>query len=379
MKPVNREEIKDISLNSEELSQYARHLALPGFGLEGQLKLKQAKVLVVGAGGLGSPLLLYLTAAGVGSIGIVDFDTVDSSNLQRQILYTQDDVGKPKAEVAKEKLTKLNPNVRLEVYNGPFSIENALELVALYDIIADGTDNFGTRYLINDACVLAGKINVYASIFRFEGQVSVFNYPYPDGSFGPNYRDLHPTPPLPGAVPNCAESGVLGVLPGLVGCMQANEVIKLITGIGTPLVAKLLLIDALSLQLQTLQLPLKTKTNIKELKDTAVSCDTPVVKEISVQEVMELSEQSADFQLIDVREASERAAFNIGGISIPLSQIAKADVLKEEEKMIIFYCQSGIRSAQAIELLQAAGLVNNNFYNLKGGIKTWLQEISTKK
>ncbi len=379
MKPVNKGETKDMSLNSGELIQYARHLTLPDFGLEGQLKLKRAKVLVVGAGGLGSPLLLYLAAAGVGRIGIVDFDIVDSSNLHRQILYTPDDVGKPKAEVAKEKLTKLNPYIQIEVYNFPFRKENALELVASYDIVADGTDNFSTRYLINDACVLTGKTNVYASIFRFEGQVSVFNYCYSDGSFGPNYRDLHPTPPLPDAVPNCAESGVLGVLPGLVGCMQANEVIKLITDIGVPLVGKLLLIDALSLQMQTLHLPLKTKTNIQELTDVEANCVTPFVKEINAQDVMTLFEQNADFQLIDVRDSFEREVFNIGGVSIPLQQISKSNVLINQEKMVIFYCQSGSRSIRAIEALQMEGFVNNNFYSLKGGMQAWLKEISTKK
>ena len=233
-------------LTSEELARYSRHIVIPEFNIEGQKKLKAAKVLVVGSGGLGSPLLLYLTAAGVGNIGIIDHDVVDDSNLQRQVLFTVNDIGQSKAETAKTRLQQLNPHVNFTVYNEALTSKNALRIIENYDIVADGTDNFPTRYLVNDACVLSNKINVYASIFRFEGQVSVFNFLKEDEERGPNYRDLFPTPPPPGMVPSCAEGGVLGVLPGIIGSMQASEVIKIITGIGEPLVGRLFLYDAAS-------------------------------------------------------------------------------------------------------------------------------------
>jgi len=227
--------------SKEELERYSRHLIIPDFNINGQRKLKGSKVLVVGTGGLGSPLLLYLTAAGVGTIGILDFDVVDESNLQRQVLFTVNDVGRPKSEVARERLELLNPNVEFKDYNVILTSENALEIIKDYDIVADGTDNFPTRYLVNDACVLLGKPNVYASIFRFEGQVSVFNYTNSEGLLGPNYRDLFPVPPPPGLVPSCAEGGVIGVLPGIIGSLQANEVLKVITGIGETLSGRLFL------------------------------------------------------------------------------------------------------------------------------------------
>lgn len=230
----------------DELERYSRHLIIPEFNIEGQRKLKNAKVLVVGTGGLGSPVLLYLTAAGVGTIGIMDFDVVDESNLQRQVLFTVKDVGRPKVEVAKERLTALNPHVNFIVHNTHLNSSNALDIIKDYDVVADGTDNFPTRYLVNDACVLSGKTNVYASIFRFDGQLTVFNYTDKNGETGPNYRDLYPEPPPPGLVPSCAEGGVIGVLPGILGTLQANEVIKVITGIGEPLVGKMFLFDALT-------------------------------------------------------------------------------------------------------------------------------------
>ena len=231
----------NIALSPPELRRYARHITIPEFGIAGQQKLKAAKVLVIGSGGLGSPVLLYLAAAGVGTIGIVDFDIVDESNLQRQVLFTVDDVGASKAQTAKKRLQALNPHIKVIVHETRFTRDNALDIIKDYDVVADGTDNFPTRYLVNDACVLSGKVNVYASIFQFEGQVSVFNYKYPDGSRGPNYRDMFPEPPPPGLVPNCAEGGVLGVLPGIIGSLQASEVIKVITGVGEPLAGRLFL------------------------------------------------------------------------------------------------------------------------------------------
>ncbi len=241
-----------MTLSSAELARYHRHLALPGFGQAAQQKLKDTRVLVVGVGGLGAPLLSYLVAAGVGTVGLVDFDVVDASNLHRQVLFTEDDVGRTKVEVAAERLRRQNPHVQLQIHNTKLTSDNALAIIREYDIVADGSDNFATRYLVNDACVLLGKVNVYAAIFRFEGQVAVFNYPNDRGERSPNYRDLFPQPPLPGTVPSCAEGGVLGVLPGIVGSLQANEVIKVITGLGEPLVGRLFLFDALSLETRTL-------------------------------------------------------------------------------------------------------------------------------
>jgi adenylyltransferase/sulfurtransferase len=239
---------QDVKFSKAELERYSRHIIIPEFNIEGQKKLKNAKVLVIGTGGLGAPLLLYLTAAGVGTIGIVDMDVVDDSNLQRQVLFTVKDVGRPKVEVAAERLTQLNPHVKFVTYNTQFYSSNAFDILKDYDVVADGTDNFPTRYLVNDASVLLGKTNVYGSIFRFDGQVTVFNYQYENGEVGPNYRDLYPEPPPPGLVPSCAEGGVLGVLPGIIGSMQASEVIKVITGVGDPLVGRLFTYDALNFE-----------------------------------------------------------------------------------------------------------------------------------
>ncbi len=370
---------QNIQLSGPEMARYARHIAIPEFGMEGQKKLKAGKVLVIGAGGLGSPVLLYLAAAGVGTIGIVDFDTVDESNLQRQILFNVNDVGASKAETAKERLLALNPHLNIVVYKTRFTRENALELIKDYDVVADGTDNFPTRYLVNDACVLAGKVNVYASIFQFEGQVSVFNYLNTDGTRGPNYRDMFPEPPPPGLVPNCAEGGVLGVLPGIIGSMQASEVIKVLTGVGEPLAGRLFLFDAASFTTRILKVSKNPDTKITELINYEQFCgiepapDKPV-KEITVQELNELMIEGADFQLIDVREPHEYGIANLEGELIPLATVSSAAHRISKEKQVIVHCRSGVRSAKAIrELENLFGF--ENLYNLKGGILAWSKEI----
>jgi len=380
--------MNNISFSKEELERYSRHLIIPEFNIEGQRKLKGGKVLVVGTGGLGSPLLLYLTAAGVGNIGIVDFDTVDETNLQRQVLFTVDDVGRPKAEVAKEKLKKLNPNVNFEVFNTQLTSENALEVVDKYDVVADGTDNFPTRYLVNDACVLKNKVNVYASIFRFEGQVSVFNYTDKNDKIGPNYRDLFPTPPPPGLVPSCAEGGVIGVLPGIIGSLQANEVIKVLTGIGDPLSGKLFLFDALTFETRTLKInrdpenPLNGENPTqKELIDYEFFCGIGEeedvdrkVKEVTVRELESLQKNGEEFQLIDVREPYEYEISNLSGKLIPLAKVEEQVEQIPSDKKVVMHCRSGKRSAEAIELLEKKyGF--KNLYNLKGGILAYADEI----
>ncbi|MBK9014439.1 MAG: molybdopterin-synthase adenylyltransferase MoeB [Saprospiraceae bacterium] len=368
------------NLSPAEIARYARHIAIPEFGLPGQKKLKAGRVLVIGSGGLGSPVLLYLAAAGVGHIGIVDFDTVDDSNLQRQVLFTTADIGKSKAETAKERLLALNPHLDITVYKTRFTRENALELIANYDVVADGTDNFPTRYLVNDACVLAGKVNVYASIFQFEGQVSVFNYPQADGSRGPNYRDMFPEPPPPGLVPNCAEGGVLGVLPGIIGSMQASEVIKVLTGVGEPLAGRLFLFDAATFTTRILKVQKSPATKIIELINYEQFCglESPgelrTVKEITVQELYEWQVQGADFQLIDVREPHEFATANLDAELIPLGTVSAAAHRISKAKKVVIHCRSGVRSAKAIrELEDLFGF--ENLYNLKGGILAWSKEI----
>ena len=369
-------------LSPTEMARYARHIAIPEFGLEGQQKLKESKVLVIGSGGLGSPVLLYLAAAGVGHIGVVDFDVVDESNLQRQVLFSVDDVGKSKAQTAKARLKALNPHINITVYETHFSTENALELVRQYDIVADGTDNFPTRYLVNDACVLEGKVNVYASIFQFEGQVSVFNYLLQDGTRGPNYRDMFPEPPPPGLVPSCAEGGVLGVLPGIIGSMQANEVIKVITGVGDPLAGRLFLFDAASFTTRILKVRKNPDTKIEGLINYEQFCgiiptaEKKQVKEISVQELNQLIITGTDFQLIDVREPYEYNIANLNGELIPLSTVSSAINKISRHKKVIVHCRSGVRSANAIrELEELFGY--DNLYNLKGGILAWSKEIDS--
>ncbi|MFK7950310.1 MAG: molybdopterin-synthase adenylyltransferase MoeB [Saprospiraceae bacterium] len=359
-------------LNNSEKSRYHRHLILPNFGMEGQLKLKSARVLVVGAGGLGCPVLQYLVAAGVGNIGIVDFDVVDESNLQRQILYSVDDVGLAKVEVAKRKLLALNPHINITTFQEKLTNENIERIFENFDIIADGTDNFDTRYLINDACVLLNKISVFGSVFRFEGQVAVFNYLQKDGNRSTNYRDLYPEPPEAGLIPNCAEGGVLGVLPGIIGSMQANEVIKVITGIGEPLVNQLYVFDASDLFAQTLKIKKNPNVNITHLpKSLDVIC-TRMVSTISAKAVKKMIAEKVDFQLIDVREQKEYDLGNIGGELIPLGTILENQDKISKDKQVVIHCQSGKRSQKAIELLEEAGF--ENLWNLEGGILAYFED-----
>jgi adenylyltransferase/sulfurtransferase len=374
--------MSEIKLSAKEMARYARHITIPEFNVEGQKKLKAAKVLVIGSGGLGSPVLLYLAAAGVGHLGIVDFDVVDDSNLQRQVLFTVDDVGKLKAETAKKRLEALNPHIKITVHNTRFTKENAMEIIEQYDIVADGTDNFPTRYLVNDACVLAGKINVYASIFRFEGQVSVFNYLNEDGTRGANYRDMFPEPPPPGLVPNCAEGGVLGVLPGIIGSMQASEVIKVVTGVGEPLAGRIFLFDAASFTTRILKVNKNPETKITELINYEQFCgilpaDDKEVKEVTVKELYNLQVQGADFQLIDVREPYEYEIANLEGELIPLASVAESANRISRDKKVIIHCRSGKRSADAIRELESLHGFDN-LYNLKGGILAWSKEIDSE-
>jgi molybdopterin/thiamine biosynthesis adenylyltransferase/rhodanese-related sulfurtransferase len=383
--------MSDIQFSKEELERYSRHLIIPEFNIEGQRKLKAARVLVIGTGGLGAPLLQYLSAAGVGTIGIVDFDIVEDSNLQRQVLFTQADIGRPKVEVAKERILSQNPHIKVNTYNTTFTSENALEIASDYDIIADGTDNFPTRYLVNDVSVLLKIPNVYASIFRFEGQVTVFNYCDAHGNTGPNYRDLFPTPPPPGLVPSCAEGGVIGVLPGILGSLQANEVIKVITGVGDNLSGKLFLFDALNFETRTLKIekdpenPLTgDKPTLTELIDYEQFCGLGIdkkekrenVKEINVETLQTWLEGEEDLQLIDVREPFEYEIANINGLLIPQGDIlAHVDKISSNHKVVI-HCRSGKRSADVIELLQDKyGF--QNLYNLEGGILDWAEKIDT--
>ncbi len=369
---------KDIKFNAAELARYNRHIIIPDFGLAAQQKLKAARVLVVGSGGLGSPLLLYLAAAGVGTIGIVDFDVVDDSNLQRQVLFCVSDVGKRKATVAKRRLKALNPHIDIRVHHTRLSAQNALAIFKDYDVVADGTDNFQTRYLVNDACVLLDKTNVYASVFQFEGQVSVFNFRDENGVLGPNYRDLYPTPPPPGLVPSCAEGGVLGVLPGIIGSMQANEVIKVVTGTGEPLSGRLFIFDALSFETRTFKIkrrddnPLNGKTpTITQLIDYELFCGLPQaersIKEITFEELQHWKTLGEQFQLIDVREQQEYDTVNLGGELIPLASVAEQAGRIARDKKVVVHCHAGARSAKAIrELEEKFGF--DNLYNLKGGI-----------
>ena len=373
------------TFSKEELSRYSRHLIIPEFNIEGQRKLKAAKVLVVGTGGLGAPLLQYLAAAGVGTIGVLDFDVVEDSNLQRQVLFSTSDIGKPKVLAAKERLEGLNPYINIVTHNVHLSSENALDIIKDYDLVADGTDNFPTRYLVNDACVLLGKPNVYASIYRFDGQVSVFNYKSEDGVVGPNYRDLFPSPPPPGLVPSCAEGGVLGVLPGIVGSLQANEVIKVITGVGEPLVGRLFLFDAMNFETRTVKVhrdennPLNGKNpTITALVDYQEFCGLKQtnddIKSISVQEFIELQNSDEPFQLIDVRDDFEYEIANIEGLHIPLADVEEeVDQIVSDRKVVI-HCKSGGRSKKAIELLETE-FGFSNLYNLTGGVDAYFNEL----
>ncbi|HMO38972.1 MAG TPA: molybdopterin-synthase adenylyltransferase MoeB [Saprospiraceae bacterium] len=364
--------------NEAELAWYSRHLLLPELGLRGQERLRSARVLVVGAGGLGCPMLQYLAAAGVGHIGMIDGDRVDISNLHRQVLYTIEEVGQLKVVAAKKRLQALNPHIQIETFPIFLDRDNAIDILSKYDIVADGSDNFATRYLVNDACVLAGKVNVYASVYRFEGQVAVFNYAWPDGQRSAHYRDLYPLPPAAGAVPNCAESGILGVLPGIIGCMQANEVIKIITGIGEPLAAKLLLFDATTMHTQLIGLPRISRHPITSLMDYEAFCTpatTPPVKSLTIEKLQLLQAQGADIQLVDVREPHEKAALDIGGECIPLQHITAMQHRIAPDRMVVIYCQSGQRSQQAIQRLEAMQAYHN-LYNLEGGVIAWSQKTA---
>jgi molybdopterin/thiamine biosynthesis adenylyltransferase/rhodanese-related sulfurtransferase len=372
------------TLSKEEIQRYSRHLIMPEVGMEGQLKLARAKVLMIGAGGLGAPLGLYLAAAGVGRLGIVDFDVVDFTNLQRQITFSTSDVGRPKAQAAKERLAAMNPQIRIDTYETRLTSDNALDLFRDYDIIVDGTDNFPTRFLVNDACVILGKPNVYGSIFRFEGQTTVFNYPG-----GPCYRCLYPEPPPPGLVPSCAEGGVLGVLPGIVGSLQAMETIKLILGIGQPLVGRLLLFDALAMRFRELRLRKNPscpvcgeRPTITGLIDYEEFCGirgeetepvTNGIPEITPVELKTRLDRGDDLFILDVREPHEYQICNLNGHLIPLRDLPQRVNELDSAREIVAHCRSGKRSAEAVAFLQQAGF--RKIWNLKGGILAWSDEV----
>ncbi|MFM6060462.1 MAG: molybdopterin-synthase adenylyltransferase MoeB [Microcystis aeruginosa] len=377
-----------IELSKEEVQRYSRHIILPEVGLEGQKKLKAASVLCIGTGGLGSPLLLYLAAAGIGRIGIVDFDIVDSSNLQRQIIHGTSWVGKPKIVSAKDRILEINPYCKVDLYETRISSENALDILAPYDVVIDGTDNFPTRYLTNDACVLLDKPNVYGSIFRFEGQATVFNY-----QGGPNYRDLYPEPPPPGMVPSCAEGGVLGVLPGVIGTIQATEAIKIILGAPDTLSGRLLLYNAWEMKFRELKLrPNPIRPVIEKLIDYEQFCGIPQAKaqeaaeqqkmtEITVVELKELLDSNAnDYILIDVRNPNEYQIANIpNSVLIPLPDIENGAAIPKIKELVngyrlIAHCKMGGRSAKALAILKEAGIEG---INVKGGISAWSREVDS--
>jgi sulfur-carrier protein adenylyltransferase/sulfurtransferase len=372
-----------ITLSNDEVLRYSRHLIMPEVGMAGQQKLKAARVLCIGAGGLGSPLALYLAAAGVGTLGLVDFDVVDFTNLQRQIIHTVDDVGRPKLDSAAEKLTAINPFVSVRKFETKLTSANALEIFREFDIIADGTDNFPTRYLVNDACVLSGKPNVYASIFRFEGQASVFATEQ-----GPCYRCLYPEPPPPGLVPSCAEGGVLGILPGLLGVIQATEVIKLILGSGESLIGRLLLVDALGMRFRELRLRKNPECpvcganpTVRELIDYNEFCgirgeEAPVtagVPEIQPVELKARLDGGEDIFILDVREPHEYQICNLGGYLIPLGDLPARMNELDSSREIVAHCRSGVRSAKAVTLLRQSGF--GKVKNLAGGILAWADKV----
>ncbi|CAA9451398.1 MAG: Sulfur carrier protein adenylyltransferase [uncultured Rubrobacteraceae bacterium] len=373
-----------VDLSNEEIARYSRHLIMPEVALDGQKKLKAARVLTVGTGGLGSPLALYLAAAGVGTIGIVDFDVVDESNLQRQIIHGTSDVGRPKVESARDKIKDINPNVEVVVHEEALTSENALEIFRDYDVIVDGTDNFPTRYLVNDACVLLGKPNVYGSIFRFEGQASVFW-----AEEGPCYRCLYPEPPPPGLVPSCAEGGVLGILPGAIGVIQATEAVKLILGIGEPLIGRLMLYDALGMSFREMKLrkdpncPICGENpTVTGLIDYEEFCGIPQanaaeenngVPEITVKDLKGKLDNGEDINVLDVREPHEYEVANIGVKLVPLGELPQRLAEFDQSENFAIHCKTGGRSAKAVKLLQDAGFTN--VYNVKGGITAWSEEI----
>jgi len=374
-------------LSNEEVLRYSRHLIMPEVGMHGQQKLKAARVLCVGTGGLGSPLALYLAAAGVGTLGLVDFDVVDFTNLQRQIIHFTSDVGRPKLESAKEKIAAINPFVNVKTFNTKLTSDNALQIFADFDIIVDGTDNFPTRFLVNDACVFTGKPNVYGSIFRFEGQASVFA-----AKDGPCYRCLYPEPPPPGLVPSCAEGGVLGILPGLVGLIQATEAIKLILGTGQPLIGRLLLVDALGMKFRELKLRKNpdcvvcgNHPTVTKLIDYEEFCglrgqETPVnqsgTPEISVEELKQKLDAKEDIFILDVREPHEYQICNLNGYLIPLNDLPKRVSELDPAKEMVVHCRSGVRSGRAVAFLRQAGFTKAT--NLAGGILAWADRVDPK-
>ena len=378
-----------IGLSNEEIGRYSRHLIMPEVAVDGQKKLKAAKVLTIGTGGLGSPLALYLAAAGVGTIGIVDFDVVDESNLQRQIIHGTSDVGRPKIESARDRIKEINPNVEVIAYEEALTSENALDIFKDYDVIVDGTDNFPTRYLVNDACVLLGKPNVYGSIFRFEGQASVFY-----AEEGPCYRCLYPEPPPPGLVPSCAEGGVLGILPGAIGVVQATETVKLILGAGEPLIGRLMLYDALNMKFREMKLrkdpncPVCGENpTVTELIDYQEFCGIPQaveadrreegqVPEITVTELNEKLNNGGGLTVLDVREPHEYEVANLGPQGaklIPLGELPQRLVELDQNAHYAVHCRSGARSAKAVKLMQNAGF--GDVKNVKGGILAWSDEV----
>jgi len=380
--------LEAIELNKDEYQRYSRHIILPEVGLEGQKRLKAASVLCIGSGGLGSPLLLYLAAAGIGRIGLVDFDIVDSSNLQRQIIHSESWVGKPKIESAKDRIHSINPHCQVDLYETAISSENALEILAPYDVVVDGTDNFPTRYLTNDACVLLDKPNVYGSIFRFEGQATVFNY-----QGGPNYRDLYPEPPPPGMVPSCAEGGVLGVLCGIIGTIQATEAIKIILGAENTLSGRLLLYNAWDMKFRELKLrPNPERPVIEKLIDYQEFCGIPqataaaldegnMIPEMSVQDLKQLMDSGSDnFVLLDVRNPNEYDIAKIdGSVLVPLSELEDGSGIAKVKELVnghrlIAHCKLGGRSAKALNILKDAGIEGTN---VTGGITAWSQEVDS--
>ena len=380
--PIGRPAAALPPLSQEEILRYSRHLIIPEVGVEGQRRLKDARVLMVGAGGLGSPIGLYLAAAGVGRLGIVEFDVVDETNLQRQILNGTKDVGRKKVDSARDRIRDVNPHVEVVAHETRLTSENALDIVREYDLVVDGTDNFATRYLVNDACVLLGKPNVYGSIFRFEGQSTVFCT-----KDGPCYRCLYPEPPPPGLVPSCAEGGVLGILPGLIGVIQATETVKLLAGIGEPLVGRLLLVDALSMQFRTVRLrkdprcPACGTREITQLVDYEQFCgirgaedETAGVPALTPSDLAARLKRGEDLDLVDVREPHEWDICRIEGARLaPLSSFAEALRTMDSARDVVLYCKSGVRSAKAARQLQAAGF--KRVWNLAGGILRWSEEI----
>ncbi len=382
--------VPEVELSNEEIRRYSRHLIMPEVALAGQKKLKAASVLLVGAGGLGSPLALYLAAAGLGRIGLVDYDVVDATNLQRQIIHGTKNIGRSKLESARERMLDLNPFIQVDTYETVLTSENALDILRDYDVIVDGTDNFPTRYLVNDACVLLGKPNVYGSIFRFEGQVSVFY-----AKQGPCYRCLFPTPPPPGLVPSCAEGGVLGILPGTIGTLQATETIKLILGIGEPLIGRLLLYDALHMRFEEVKLR-KNPTcpvcgenpTVTGLIDYEAFCGMPAHDredgsglasewEITPRELKERLEHGDRIVLVDVREPHEWDIAHIEGAHlIPLGELAARVHELDSADPIVLYCKTGARSARALEFLRGIGY--RKLKNLKGGINAWAREVDPR-